>query len=109
IAIVYQSLDSQRADLAHGVFAVGEDIPDGILWIDSSAFAEHSLDFWTELMNQTNALVPLRAEQAVRSKLFVYRTGDLSQLRDEIKEFWHAVFLFMHYLIPFPHQSDLMM
>src|SRR5262249_43640514 len=51
IAIVYQSLDSQRADLAHGVFAVGEDIPDGILWIDSSAFAEHSLDFWTELMN----------------------------------------------------------
>jgi len=106
IAIVYQSLDNQRADLAHGIFAVSEDLPEAVLWIDSKDFAKHNLDFWTELMSQENPLAPLQASETVRAALSVYRKEDLVQLRDEIKDFWHAVFLFMHYL-RMPHKSDL--
>jgi hypothetical protein len=98
VAIVYQSLDNQRVDLAHGIFVVSDDLPDAILWIDSKDFAQHSLDFWTELMSRADSLAPLRAEETVRSVLFVYKNNDLVQLRDEIKEFWHAVFVFLQYL-----------
>jgi hypothetical protein len=98
IEIVYQSLDNQRTDLAHGIFAVSDDLPDAILWIDSKDFAKHNLDFWTELRSRENPLAPLQADEKVRAALFVYRTDDLVQLRDEIKEFWTAVFFFMHYL-----------
>jgi len=98
IAIVYQSLDNQRADLAHGIFAVSDDLPEAILWIGSKDFAKHNLDFWTELMSRENPLAPLQASETVRAALFAYRKDDLVQLRDEIKELWQAVFFFMHYL-----------
>ena len=38
IAIVYQSLDSWRTDLAHGIFAVSEDLPNALLWMDSKHY-----------------------------------------------------------------------
>jgi hypothetical protein len=94
IVLVYQSLDSQRADLAHGIFAIAEDMPDALLWIDSKDFTRHNLDFWNELMNQSNPLAPLQASETVRAQFFVYRKEDFVQLRDEIKELWLAVFLF---------------
>jgi hypothetical protein len=98
IAIVYQSLDSQRTDLAHGIFAISEDLPDALLWSDSKDFAKYNLDFWMELSTQINPLTPLQVEETVRPALFVYRKEDLIQLRDEIEEFWLAVFLFGQYL-----------
>jgi|SRR6516165_3692218 len=97
IAIVYQSLDSQRTDLAHGIFAISEDLPDALLWIDSSDFTQHNLDFWIELMSQTDP-APLQASETVRAVLFVYRKDDFVQLRDEIKELWQAVVVFAQYL-----------
>jgi hypothetical protein len=101
IAAAYQSLDSQRTDLAHGIFASSDELPDAILWMDSKHFTDHHVESWSEI--PSSGLLGRFAQNAesddrLRSKFFVYRNDDLISLRDEIKEFWRAVFLFTLYL-----------
>jgi hypothetical protein len=98
IAVVYQSLDTQRTDLAHGIFGICEELPDALLWINSKDFTQHNLEFWTELITRTDPSVPLQSDETGRALFYVYRKEDFIQLRDEIKELWHAVFLFTYYL-----------
>jgi hypothetical protein len=101
IAIVYQSLDSQRTDLAHGIFAVSEDLPDALLWMDSKHFTQHHVESWSDM--RSDSLIGQLAKDAesqdkLRSKFFVYRKDDLISLRNEIAEFWGAVFRFALFL-----------
>lgn len=100
IVIVYQSLDGQRTDLAHGIFAVSEDIPDALLWMDSKDFAKHNVDNWSDLSKAIEFGVRREepSQDALRQALYVYRKNDFVSLRDEIKELWLAVFLFTMYL-----------
>ena len=98
VSIVYQSLDAQRTDLAHGIFAVSDDMPDAILWIESTRFARHNLEMWKEILTKPPQLGVPATDEAVKGDLFVYRKDDLTKLRDEFKEFWLAVFLFQFHL-----------
>jgi hypothetical protein len=98
IGIIYQTLDAQRTDLAHGIFAVSDDMPDAILWIESAHFTRHNLEMWKEISTKPPQLGAPATDEAVKDDLFVYRKDDLTKLRDEIKEFWLAVFLFHFYL-----------
>jgi hypothetical protein len=41
---------------------------------------------------------PPQSDDAVKSAVFIYRKNDLIGLRDEITQFWKAVFLFGVYL-----------
>jgi hypothetical protein len=101
IAIVYQSLDSQRTDLAHGLFALSDDLPDALLWIDSKHFTHHHIESLSETRSDSflgQLAKDAGSEEKLREKFFVYRKDDFISLRDEIKEFWSAVFRFTLFL-----------
>jgi hypothetical protein len=98
IAMVYQSLDGQRSDLAHGVFAMSDDLPDAILWVDAKDFTKHTVENWVEQATDNLPFPAATSDDAVKQSMFVYRKNDLMALRDDIKEFWKAVFLFGLYL-----------
>jgi hypothetical protein len=101
IALLYQSLDGQRTDLAHGVFAVSEDLPDALLWIDAKDFTNHHVESWSDVPSNVflaQLAKDAESEQKLRDKFFVYRKDDFISLRDEIKDFWAAVFRFGMFL-----------
>jgi hypothetical protein len=98
IAIISQSIDNQRADLAHGIFALSEDLPDDLLWMDSKDYTRLHIENWNEI-SKNATLVSLLSnsrsnDDAMRESFSVYRRADLESLRDEIKDLWRAVFLF---------------
>jgi hypothetical protein len=101
IAILYQSLDSQRTDLAHGIFAVSEDLPDALLWLDSKHYTQHHVESWSDVPSDGllgQLAKDAESEDKLRSKFFVYHKDDFISLRDEIKDFWGAVFRFALFL-----------
>jgi hypothetical protein len=74
-------------------------LPDGIGWLDPKDFTQKNVQQWSEFFK--NSAAPTTFEEAVKPKMFVYRQNDLIGLRDEIREFWRAVFLFqIHLRIP---------
>jgi hypothetical protein len=100
IAIIYQSLDGQRADLAHGIFALADELQDAILWIDSTDYTKHEVQHWVDMPKNSLAgiLAHPTLEETIRNDVFIYRKNDFVSLRNEIKEFWGAVFQFTVYL-----------
>jgi hypothetical protein len=101
IAIVYQSLDGQRADLAHGIWALSEELPDSVLWVDSKDFTRRNVENWGDIakMSPLGGVVGKKGlDDQMQEDLFVYRQEDISALRDEIKDFWMAAFIFTAYL-----------
>jgi hypothetical protein len=100
IAILYQSLDSQRTDLAHGLFAISEDLPDALLWIDAKYFTDYHVKSWAVASKGLLGQIAKDAESEgkLRSEFFVYRKEDFLSLRDEINDFWGAVFRFGMFL-----------
>jgi hypothetical protein len=101
IELVYQSLDAQRTDLAHGIFGVSDEMPDALLWAEAKDYIKFSIEHWIEISNQTGILPlspPQRSDEKFKTAISVYRAPDLIGLRDEIKEFWEAVFRFSTHL-----------
>jgi hypothetical protein len=99
ISLVYQSLDAQRTDLAHGLFGIHEEMSDAILWVEASNYTRHNVEWSAGLNNQSlAALASPPFDERVKSDTFVYKKTDLISLRDEIKDFWKAVFFFGIYL-----------
>jgi hypothetical protein len=101
IIAVYKSLDSQRTSLAHGIFAISEQFPDDLLWIDSTHYTQHHVESWSEI--PSDSFLGKLAQEAdsdnkIRENMFLYRKDDLISLRDEIKDFWGAVFRFSFFL-----------
>jgi hypothetical protein len=110
VSLVYQSLDAQRTDLAHGLFAVSNDLPEGIVWVEAKDFARQHIQEWTDFVKDpANPTFFAAFDEALKSKMWVYKKDDLIGLRDEIKEFWKAVFLFQLYLrMPSDEQFQLL-
>jgi hypothetical protein len=99
ISLAYQALDAQRTDLAHGLFAVSDDLPEAIVWADAKDFTRQHVQEWTDLsQNPFGAGFFSAFDEALKPKLFVYRESDLIGLRNEISELWRTVFLFNIYL-----------
>jgi hypothetical protein len=101
IAIVAQSIDSQRTDLAYGIFGVSEDLPDDLLWMDPKDYTRLHIENWNEISKNATLASSLSHkgnDDDMRNSFFVYRKADLLSLREEIKELWRAVFLFTLYL-----------
>ena len=90
IMIVYQALEAQRSDLAHGVFGVTVEIPDSVVWVEARDYTSERVQNYSDILNNR---LP-QADDSLREKCFVYRKADLETLRDEITELWHAAFLF---------------
>ena len=72
-----------------------------LLWIDSKYFTHHHIESLSETRSDSllgQLAKDAGAEEKLRDKFFVYRKDDLVSLRDEIKEFWSAVFRFTIFL-----------
>lgn len=93
---VYQSLDAQRTDLAHGLFSESEDIPDGAMWVSAQDEAKYEVTFVLNMQK------PGGAERddfkSAKEHTFFYTTKDLETLYSQIFEFWRATFAFCVYL-----------
>jgi hypothetical protein len=101
ISLVYQPLDAQRTDLAHGLFAVSDDLPEAIVWVDAKDFTRQHVQEWADFWKNPFGPSFSAVDEALKPKLFIYRENDLIGLRNEISEFWRAVFLFhVHLRVP---------
>jgi hypothetical protein len=98
IILLYGSLQSQRADIAHGVFGF---IPDGkedaIPWIETKYLSKDWVD---RFHNQTSKKSPEQPDEKLAQKRFtyIYELSDLDRLETEIMELWGIAFSFTSYL-----------
>lgn len=98
IILLYRSLQSQRADMAHGVFGY---IPDGkedaIPWIETKNLSKDWID---RFYNQTSQNSSERPHEKLAQKRFtyIYELSDLERLETEIMELWGIAFSFTSYL-----------
>lgn len=95
IMIVYQALEAQRSDLAHGIFAISDDLPDSIVWMHAKDYVFGALETITGLLRERPPVVRGARKEAE----FVYRKGDLESLRNQIMELAGAIFsltIFLH-------------
>jgi hypothetical protein len=93
LMIIYQSLDAQRNDLAHGLFSHSEDIKDGALWVSSQDEAQHTINILLNFKKPIEWDFPIAKEHT-----FFYKVKDLETLHKQMFEFWQAVFAFTVYV-----------
>lgn len=97
IMSIYGSLQSQRADLAHGIFGV---IPEGkdneIPWIETKNLSKDWVERFQKLMNRD---VPHEDEKLAQKRCtYIYKLSDLERLETEITQLWGVAFAFTSYL-----------
>jgi hypothetical protein len=90
---VYQSLDAQRADLAHGLFSHSDDIPNGAMWASAQDQAKHSVTLLLSIARKT--LPP--DYRSPKEHTYFYTTKDLETLHGQMFEFWGATISFSVY------------
>jgi hypothetical protein len=97
IMLIYGGLQSQRADIAHGIFGLvpnGKD--DEIPWIETKNLSKD----WIERFYGTNAKHPPKEDDRLAQKRAscVYKLSDLERLEAEIRELWGIAFSFTSHL-----------
>jgi hypothetical protein len=98
IMLLYGSLQSQRADIAHGIFGFipeGED--DAIPWIETKKLSKD----WIDRVRSPKQENPTeRTDEKLAQKRFsyIYKLSDLERLEAETMELWLIVFGFASYL-----------
>jgi hypothetical protein len=99
IILIYGSLSSQRADLAHGIFGhLSKGKENEMPWIE----AKHLSQVWIEKFHlpkgekEQRPAIDEKLEQKQRT--FVYKLADLVRLETEIEQLWLIAFTFASYL-----------
>jgi hypothetical protein len=91
VMITYKSLESQRNDLAHGLFGVMPDVEDALLWIE----VRHHIHFMTDVFaKEAMGVVDYDRHAILCQNLFVYKLSDIRSLHKEILDFYLAPFHF---------------
>jgi hypothetical protein len=96
--LIYASLQSQRADLAHGIFGIipkGKD--DEIPWIETKNLSKDWVERFHKIKNEHSS----RGQDdklAQKRCTYIYKLADLERLETEITELWSVVFAFTSYL-----------
>lgn len=94
LMLVYGSLQSKRADLAHGVFGVSPDIPDdSILWVEAKNLSKH----WVDKFHRPKTLADLGTDLPyddadLKRNTFTYDLPSLVRLESEISNLWTNAF-----------------
>jgi hypothetical protein len=98
IMLVYGSLQSERANIAHGIFgSFSPDQGDEMPWIETKNLSKE----WIEQFHRPK---PIKTSQQSDGKLplkrstYIYKLADLEHLEAEIGELWHVAFAFTSYL-----------
>ena len=94
IMLLYGSLQSQRADLAHGMFGDISSTSDGVMaWIETKNLSKD----WIERFHGPNPKnTPLEQDDRLAQKRasYVYTLSDLERLENDIMELWGIAFAF---------------
>lgn len=98
IMLLYGGLQSQRADIAHGIFGlIPEGRDDAIPWIETKNLSKDWVDRFHKPQPE-NATKPTDEKLAQKRYTYVYELGDLERLEDEIIQLWRIAFSFTSYL-----------
>src|SRR6266545_8130648 len=98
IMSIYASLQSQRADLAHGIFGtIPEGKDDEIPWIETKNLSKDWVERFQKLMNEDK---PHGQDEKLAQKrcTYIYKLADLERLETEITQLWGVAFAFTSYL-----------
>jgi hypothetical protein len=98
IMLLYGGLQSQRADIAHGIFGfVPEGKDDEIPWIETKNLSKDWIDRVHKPKPENR---PKEQDEKLAQKRgsSVYKLSDLEQLESEIKQLWIIAFCFTMYL-----------
>jgi hypothetical protein len=94
LMLIYGSLQSQRADLAHGVFGyIREGKDDEIPWIETKNLSKDWIDRFHNPKNKD--LLQEQADNLIQERhTYIYKLADLERLEHEIVQFWSVAFAF---------------
>jgi hypothetical protein len=98
IMLVYGSLQSQRANIAHGIFgSFSADQGDEMPWIETKNLSKEWIEQFhrpktTRISKSPDEKLPLK------HSTYIYKLADLEHLEAEIGELWHIAFAFTSYL-----------
>jgi hypothetical protein len=98
IMLIYGSLQSQRADIAHGIFGcVSSDDDDTMPWIETKNLSKDWID---RFHRQKAADSPELSDERLAQKRasFIYKVSDLERLEADIAQLWSVAFSFTSYL-----------
>ena len=93
MSVVYQSLEGQRNDLVHGVYALADNFPQILVWFEASKHANFFADLFFRVSNGEQVSI-----DEIRSDGFVYRDNDLADLRDNLEGLWTLAMAFANHL-----------
>jgi hypothetical protein len=98
IMLLYGSLQSQRADIAHGIFGnITGNEDDTIPWIETKKLSRD----WIERFHKPkpeNAPEEPDEKLAQKRASYIYKLTDLERLETEINQLWGVAFSFTSYL-----------
>ncbi|TYL71384.1 hypothetical protein [Bradyrhizobium cytisi] len=98
IMLIYASLQTQRADIAHGIFG---SIPDGkedeIPWIETKNLSKDWIERFHKPKKEDS---PKQQDEKLAQKCctYIYKLADLERLEAEIVQLWGVAFTFTSYL-----------
>jgi hypothetical protein len=98
IMLLYGGLQSQRADIAHGIFGfIPEGEEDVIPWIETKNLSKDWVDRFHKPKPES---LPDETDDrlAQKRRTFIYKLSDLERLETEIMELWGIAFSFASYL-----------
>jgi hypothetical protein len=98
IMLLYGSLQSQRADIAHGIFGfVPEGKDDAIPWIETKNLSKDWIDRFHKPKPENS---PEQPDEKLAQKrcTYIYKLSDLERLEAEIMQLWSIAFSFTSYL-----------
>jgi hypothetical protein len=85
------SVEKQRNALAHGIFGISDQIPDGLLWSDLQDHANFLIRAY-QAEYEGKMLADPHAQ--LREDMFIYRKKDLEKLVADLREVQKAAFFF---------------
>ncbi len=91
------AIGKQRKDLAHGVFGISTEIPDGVLWTEIGTHANYIVRDIDRFIKTGGWMS--EEDNNLRKSIFIYKTSDLNQLRSEIDQLHQFLFTFHKYLV----------
>lgn len=86
---LYESIGKHRHDLSHGIYGYSDELPDAILWTESSKHSHFLIEVY---YNESNN-IPMQDRHArMKKDLFVYTKNDLIEIAKLLDSFWWVSF-----------------
>jgi hypothetical protein len=100
LMIVYASLQSQRADIAHGIFGLAPQTTDTAAWIETKNLSAHWIETFYKPPKPGAEVADIEAAEVANLKKLtsIYTAPDLERLEEDIRNLWLTAFHFTVFL-----------